>query len=153
MPETNKVIAHYLTGELVKGTTHDFFPTRQTFHIDPVNGAETVEIVCKALKALFFVRDFAGSPRRNDIPGFISGPGETAHGKKVAVRFKDGELLCGYTLTYLPGREGLFVFPADPQSNNLRVYALTTATTAIKVGPAAEALAQQTLSSGKTARS
>lgn len=152
MSEANKVIAHYLTGDLVKGTTHDFFPTRPTFHIDPVNGTGTVEVTCKSLKALFFVREFAGSPRRSDVPGFISGPSETAHGKKVAVRFKDGELLCGYTLTYLPGREGLFVFPADPQSNNLRVYVLTTATTAIKVGPAAEALAQQVLPSGKAAR-
>ena len=152
MPEINKVVAHYLAGELVKGTTHDFFPTRPTFHIDPADGSGKIEVVGKALKALFFVRDFAGSPRRNDIPGFISGPSETSHGKKVAVRFKDGELLCGYTLTYTPSREGFFVFPADPQSNNLRAYVLTGATTTIKVGPAAEALALQSLQGGKAAR-
>jgi hypothetical protein len=153
MPEANKVIAHYLNGTLVKGTTHDFFPTRATFHIDPVNGAATVEVACKTLKALFFVRDYAGSPERNDLPGFISGPSETAHGKKVAVRFKDGELLCGYTLTYSPEREGFFVFPSDAQSNNLRVYVLTAATATIKIGPAAEAFAQQSLSGGGAARS
>ena len=151
MQEANRVIAHYLTGELVKGTTHDFFPTRPTFHIEPVNGNENIEIPCKSLKALFFVRDFAGSPRRNDIPGFISGPGETTHGKKIAVRFKDGEILCGYTLTYSPEREGFFVFPSDAQSNNLRAYVLTAATATIKMGPAAEALAQGA-PSGEAAR-
>lgn len=152
MPEANKVIARYLAGELVKGTTHDFFPTRPTFHIDPVNGSAKVEVPCKALKALFFVRDFAGYPQRSDIPGFISGPSETARGRKVAVRFKDGELICGYTLTYMPGREGFFVFPSDAQSNNLRVYVLAAATTTIKTGPAAEALAQQSLQGGEAAR-
>ncbi len=152
MQDANKVIAHYLTGELVKGTTHDFFPTRPTFHIELVNGNENIEIPCKSLKALFFVRDFAGSPRRNNIPGFISGPGETAHGKKITVRFKDGELLCGYTLTYSPEREGFFVFPSDAQSNNLRVYVLVASTTTIKTGPAAEALARQALQSGEAAR-
>ncbi len=70
----------------------------------------------------------------------------------MAVRFKDGELLCGYTLTYMPGREGFFVFPSDAQSNNLRVYVLAAATATIKTGPAAEALAQQALQSGEAAR-
>jgi hypothetical protein len=69
----------------------------------------------------------------------------------VAVRFKDGELLCGYTLTYSPAREGFFVFPSDAQSNNLRVYVLTEATATIQVGPAAEALAQGA-ASGEAAR-
>lgn len=151
MPETNKVVAHYLTGELVKGTTPDFSPTRPTFHIKPANGGETVEILCNSLKALFFVRDYAGSPRRNDIPGFISAPSETAFGRKIAVRFKDGELMCGYTLTYSPERDRFFVFPSDSESNNLRVYVLTASTVMISVGPAAEALALQSLQSERLA--
>ena len=152
MPETNKVVAHYLNGKLVKGTTRDFFPTRPAFHIDPMNGGAAVEVLLNTLKAVFFVKDYVGLPRRSDLPGFIAGPGETARGKKVAVRFKDGELLCGYTLTYSPEREGFFVFPSDPGSNNLRIYVLTAATTKIQAGPAAEALARQMLQSGKAAR-
>jgi hypothetical protein len=66
-----------------------------------------------------------------------------AQGKKVAVLFKDGELLCGYTLTYVPGRDGFFMFPADGDTNNLRVYVVNASTAEVKTGPEAEALAQR----------
>jgi hypothetical protein len=65
------------------------------------------------------------------------------HGKKIAVRFKDGELLCGYTLTFTPDREGFFVFPADPGSNNQRIYVITASASEIKAGPAADAMVQK----------
>ncbi|MGH7267802.1 MAG: DUF6982 domain-containing protein [Candidatus Rokuibacteriota bacterium] len=37
------------------------------------------------------------------------------------------DALVGYTLGYDPARAGFFLFPADPQSNNLRVFAVTAA--------------------------
>lgn len=38
--------------------------------------------------------------------------------------FKDGEVLVGTTLGYDPHRSGFFIFPVDPQGNNLRVFAV-----------------------------
>jgi hypothetical protein len=61
------------------------------------------------------------------------------------VRFKDGELLCGYSLTYSVDREGFFMFPADPKSNNIRIYVLVGATTEVKAGAEAEALVTRSL--------
>jgi hypothetical protein len=61
------------------------------------------------------------------------------------VRFKDGELLCGYSLSYSPDRDGFFMFPADPGSNNIRIYVITGSTVEVKAGPAAEAMAQRSL--------
>jgi hypothetical protein len=143
MAEINKVVAHALNGKVLKGTTQDFFPNRPLFHIQPADGSPSVEVRCKALKAAFFVKDFDGNPNRKDHRGFVDGPAETSQGKKLAVRFKDGELLCGYSLSYSPDRDGFFMFPADPSSNNLRIYVITASTVEVKAGPAAEAMVQR----------
>jgi hypothetical protein len=146
MSETNKVVVHSLGGKLLKGTTQDFFPNRPLFHVLPNDGKNGIEVKTKQLKAVFFVKDFEGSRQRRDVRGFINGPGETAQGKKLAVRFKDGELLCGYSLSYSPDRDGFFMFPADAGSNNLRIYVITASCAEIKAGPAAELMAQKALS-------
>jgi len=147
MTEANRVVAHFTDGKLLKGTTQDFFPNRPRFHLQPADGSPTVEIRCRSLKALFFVKEFAGNSTRRDLRGFLQSPGETSQGKKIAVRFKDGELLCGYSLTYLPDREGFVLFPADAGSNNVRVYVIMASTVEVKAGPAADVLAQKVLAS------
>jgi hypothetical protein len=141
MSEINKVVVRYLDGRVVKGTTEDFFPNRPLFHLQPLGAQEKADVRCKELKAVFFVRDFAGDPKRTDAAGFDRATPDINKGKKIAVRFKDGEVLCGFTLTYMPDREGYFVTPADPGNNNLRVYVLTHAVREVRVGPAADALA------------
>jgi hypothetical protein len=145
MADTNKVVVHSLGGKLLKGTTQDFFPNRPIFHVQPHDGKPPVEVRTQQLKAIFFVRDYLGQAKRRDVRGFISGPSETAQGKKLAVRFKDGELLCGYSLSYSPERDGFFMFPADAGSNNVRVFVVTAACADVKSGPAAEAMALKSL--------
>jgi hypothetical protein len=145
MAELIRVVAHFLDGRLLKGTTQDFFPNRVSFHLQPVEGGATTEVRCKTLKALFFVKEYTGDAKRHDLRGFIAASSETAQGKKLAVRFKDGELLCGYSLSYLPDREGFFMFPADGGSNNLRIYVLAGSTVEVKAGPAADVLARKAL--------
>jgi hypothetical protein len=110
-----------------------------------------VELRCRHLKALFFVKSHEGDPDRADIAGFLEAPPETAQGRKIAVRFRDGEFMCGYTLSWSPDREGFFLFPADPGSNNQRVYVVVSSTEEVKAGPAAEALASRMLA-GERAR-
>ena len=149
MSETMKVVVRAADGKVLKGTTQDFFPNRASFHLIPTGGGPSIEVRARQLKAVFFVKDFAGDPGRKDIPGFIAGPAETGQGKKIAVRFKDGELMCGYSLSYLPDREGFFLFPADTASNNLRVYVVVAACAEIKAGPAADQLAQRVLDQRK----
>ena len=145
MAELNKVVVRFLDGKVLKGTTQDFFPNRATFHLLPSEGGNGIEVRCKQLKAVFFVKDPAGNASRKDVPGFIAGPGETSQGKKIAVLFKDQELMCGYSLSYLPEREGFFMFPSDKESNNLRIYILTAACQEVKAGPAADILASKVL--------
>ena len=149
MPEFNKIVVHFRDGKLLKGTTQDFFPNRPLFHIQPAEGGESVEVRCKTLKAAFFVKDFQGNAKRQDAVGFLTGPNETRQGRKIAVRFKDGELLCGYSLTYSADREGFFMFPADSSSNNIRIYVLVGATVEVKSGIEAEAVVKRSLEEKK----
>jgi len=140
MGENNKVVVRYLDGNVAKGTTQDFFPNRATFHVLPTSGGPAIEVRSRELKAVFFVKDFTGQSERLDVDGFLVSPGMVNQGRKIAVRFRDGEVICGYSVTFMPGREGFFIFPADAGANNTRVYVLSAATREVKVGPAAEAL-------------
>jgi hypothetical protein len=147
MVEQNRVVARFSDGKTLKGTTQDFFPNRPAFHVLPLGAAAGIEVQRRLLKALFFVKSFEGDAERKDLPGFVAAPPETAQGKKIAVRFKDGEILCGYSLSYAPDREGFFVFPSDVGSNNTRVFVVTAATAEVKAGPAAELMIQRLLGS------
>ena len=152
MEISNLVVARYHDGRVLKGVTRDFSPNRAMFHIDPQDGGSTIELRFRQLKALFFVSSLEGDPARQDVRGFVHGPAETSQGKKIAVRFKDGEFICGYTLSWSPDREGFFLFPADVNANNQRIYVITTSTLEVKAGPAAEVLAQRVLSESSSER-
>ena len=126
--EKVKIVARYLSGKMIKGFTQDFAPNKPSFHIFPQETSalnESVEIFLKELKAVFFVRDFAGRPDYDERKQYSSG--ERPSGRVVEVTFNDGEVLVGSTLGYDPKRPGFFIFPADPKSNNARVFALSKA--------------------------
>lgn len=142
MSEVNRVVARFLDGTTLKGTTEDFFPNRPTFHLSALGNPRSQEARCAQLKAVFFVKDFAGDSAREDLPGYTPSVGPSL-GKKIAVQFKDGEIICGYTLSYSTDRSGFFLLPADEGGNNLRVYVLKHATRKVSVGPAADDLARQ----------
>jgi hypothetical protein len=146
--ETADVVAHFLDGRVIRGTTQDFFPNRPAFHVNQVdNEAATLKITVKELKAVFFVRDLHGNPTRQDLRGFLASPQETPLGRKIAVRFADGELVCGYSIAYSPQREGFFISPADGYSNNERIYVVASNAYEVREGREAEELAKRVLSS------
>jgi hypothetical protein len=125
--EPLKVVARYIDGRVIKGLSQDFFPNKDRFHVystDKTSG-EAVEVWVKELKAVFFVRDFVGDAQYNERKEYIQE--DKPSGRKIEVTFKDGEVLVGTTLAYDPNRPGFFLFPADPQSNNIRVFAVTPA--------------------------
>jgi len=143
MSESLRVVVRFSNGKKLKGTTQDFKPASPRFHLIPAEGGAPVEVRVDDLKAVFFVKDLNGTPSRPKVKGFIEAPAETPQGKKVAVCFRDDELLCGYTLSYSSDRKGFFVFPADSDGNNLRVFVIASAAAEVKAGPAAELLAQR----------
>jgi len=124
-----KVIARFRDGHLVRGYTADFHPSKPQLHLSAEpNSSDTLFLQLSQLKALFFVRDFTGDQMRVDRQEFGSAP----QGRKVAVTFNDGETLLGTTLGYRGEGNGFFVHPADPRSNNLRVFVAPGATQQVR---------------------
>jgi hypothetical protein len=125
--EPIKVVARYINGKVIKGLTQDFFPNKDRFHLQPTEKStgEASEIFVKDLKAIFFVRDYAGDYQYDERKSYMKG--EKASGRKMEVTFKDGEVMVGSTLGYDPSRPGFFLFPADPKSNNIRLFVVSTA--------------------------
>ncbi len=119
-----KVIVRYRDGQLLRGYTNNFHTDRPQLHLSeqPCAG-KTVMVPLSRLKALFFVREFAGNPRHVDRPDF---QGRSA-GRKVEITFHDGEVLVGSTISYRAEGNGFFVQPADSGSNNLRVFVINGA--------------------------
>lgn len=126
---TNKVVARYADGRMIKGSTSDFVPTRDRFHIvlpDAAPGARGVEVLLKELKAVFFVKDLVGNAAHEERKEFdVTHP---VAGRKVRITFADGEVLLGTTQAYQPGRPGLFIVPADAASNIDRCYVVGSST-------------------------
>ena len=130
-----KIVVHDRNGWLIKGYSYDFSPNKPHFHLSPsVAGLspsdESVEVTIKDLKAVFFVKDFAGDPSYNERKYFADN--ERPPGRKVEVKFFDGEVLVGSTMAYDRRRAGFFLIPADPKSNNLKVFAVAGAVTSVR---------------------
>jgi hypothetical protein len=126
--EASKIVSRFQDGKIVKGYTQNFFPNRPVFHVLPMDAAsrtETTEIQVSELKAVFFVRDFAGNKDYKERK--VLAPGEKIQGRLIEVTFTDGEVLVGSTTGYDPKRQGFFFFPIDPKSNNIKVYILSAA--------------------------
>lgn len=127
----NKVVARFRDGRIVKGTTTDFLPARDAFHVHPEGGGAPVTVKHADLKAIFFVRDFAGNPAHRPKNEFD--PAKPVIGRKIRVVFLDDEVIVGTTQGYQPGRPGFFVVPADVDSNTERCYVLAAATREVKM--------------------
>ncbi|MGD8375948.1 MAG: hypothetical protein PVF68_07400 [Acidobacteriota bacterium] len=136
----NKVVVRYLDGRVLKGVTCDFLPTRDSFHVaDPADDRKITEVSTSDLKAVFFVRSFEGDPqhRKQAMPEGIT----RQPGRKLKVTFTDGEVICGTTNSYVPGRPSFFLVPVDPGGNNERAFVFAHATTSVEVVAAAPAAA------------
>jgi hypothetical protein len=128
-----KIIAKYRNGTKVMGTTRNFDPQRSSFHVVPLGGihGQTQEVLIRDLKAMFVVRDFFGDPTREKHNTFESA-GTEPYGTKLSVIFEDGEELQGVTLDLDHEARGFFLFPADPESNNRRVFVVRDAVREIR---------------------
>ena len=114
-----KVVARFNDGRIVCGYTNDFHPSKTQLHLSPnPRQGDSTLIPLSQLKALFFVREFTGDPTRVETKDFSEPP----QGRKMEVTFHDNEVMVGSTLGYRGAGNGFFLQPADPRSNNLRVF-------------------------------
>jgi hypothetical protein len=123
-----KIVIRFADGRIEKGYSQDFFPNKPAFHLFEnlsKGAANHKEIRVADLKAVFFVKTFAGNPDYKERKRFVEG--DPAQGRKAEVDFLDGEVLQGSVLGYDPKGPGFFLFPSDPESNNQRVFVINSA--------------------------
>ena len=126
--EPVKIVVRYADGRILKGYTMDFFPNKPLFHIHPAeieHKDKGIEVMINQLKAVFFVKDFSGNSSHHDQKHFAEG--QQVSGRKVEVKFADGEVLVGSTMGYDSKRPGFFITLSDLQANNLKVYVVASA--------------------------
>ena len=129
----HKVVVHFRDGKILKGHTSDFMPTKNSFHVTTLaDHKEVVEVSTALLKAVFFVKTFKGD-KNHPTHEIFSMENFTFDdvSPKVSVQFLDGETMYGMTNGYEPDRTGFFLFPADKQTNNERVFVIKESTTSV----------------------
>ena len=118
------VVARFVDGRVLKGTTHDFSPSKAVFHLHGVCDATTrgLAVAIDSLKALFFVKSYDGNAKHVENLDVAAAAGQ---GRRIIVTFNDDEVVAGFTTGYAKDKQGFFVVPADPRSNNARIYVVT----------------------------
>jgi Family of unknown function (DUF6982) len=127
----HRIVTRFQDGRVLKGFTTDFLPAKDHFHMvleDQSGGAKPMDIHVPELKALFFVKSFAGdaSHHRSNEPA----PGARVMGRRIRVVFNDGEVMVGTTQGYDRSRPGFFLVPLDLDAggNNERCFVVVSAT-------------------------
>jgi hypothetical protein len=127
----NRVVVGCLDGQRLKGYVFNFSAARDRFKLFPEENSPQhagVEVKLESVKAIFFVKEFSGNKERRDQ----GEPKPGGHGRKLEVTFLDGETIAGTTEAYHPSKVGFFLFPADPESNNTRIFILNKSVRAVK---------------------
>ena len=125
----NDVVAHYLNGNIVKGTSMDVAPAKGFCHVRTDDGISKVEF--KDLKALYFVKNLGGNSKRDDSQEVQEDDIRLRGSRLLEVVFKDGERLVVLCNTFPPKTERFFVLPVDMDSNNDRILVNRDAVAAI----------------------
>lgn len=131
--EKEKVVIRYIDGRIVKGYILKFSPSEREILIEDI-ASESKLINMSELKAVFFVKTFEGDRGHVETKSFL---GSIPRGKRVFVRFKDGEAMTGYTEGEIPWQKGFFLesskspgfflIPVDSHSNNVKVFVIADA--------------------------
>jgi hypothetical protein len=116
----SEVVARYIDGRVVKGVSYDVDPNRMFCHIKTKDKG-LVDVHLTDLKALFFVRNLIGDPKRNEGDTLEPADPRAKGSSPIEVEFADGERVVGLTVRYPPVRQFFFILPVDPKSNNLRI--------------------------------
>jgi hypothetical protein len=133
MKAHQKAILRFVDGSMLKGLIKDFTLADDFVYIED-ESSEKQKIKLKQLKAIFFVRKFEGNKEHREKKSFA---GTKRTGKRLFVKFKDGEQMTGYLEGDTPWEKGFFLdlkkssgfflIPVDQDSNNIKVFVVTSA--------------------------
>ena len=131
-----KVVVKYKDGNIIKGWVEKFHPKKESFILFPLfeySEEKRLIINFNLLKAVFFVKDFAGDKNYHKVRSFNVDVTITPTQRKLIVDFKDKEHLYGTCLSYGMFEKGFFVFPIDPKDNSERIFVVHSATKKVRL--------------------
>lgn len=127
-----KVIMRCLDGRIVKGFIGHFSVSDEFVALED-ESSEMHRFGVDQLKAIFFVKTFEGKPEYSEKKTFRD---PVSLGKRVFVKFKDGESMAGYIEGGVPWEKGFFLepqkgpgfflIPVDHDSNNIKVFVVAS---------------------------
>lgn len=130
---SNQVVAHFLDGRLVKGTSLDVVPGKPDCHIR-TSDQGMVEVKLADLKALYFVKSMVGDPTHEYASEPAAGDPRMTGSKRISLTFQDGERLEALCNRYPPLGRHFFVLPVDATGNTIRILVNREAVTEMSGG-------------------
>ena len=131
----HKIVLRFNTGKILKGYITDFTAYTDIVVVQDSETDEEHKIPIIELKAIFFVKTFEGDRSRRDKKMY--GISENV-GRKVYIRFNDGESMMGFLEGDIPWEKGFhlakpsgalkgfFLIPVDVDSNNKKVFVVNS---------------------------
>ncbi len=121
-----QVVVHYRDGRILKGFVDGFTGTEPVVRVQHRQDPDQhTDVDLSALKAMFFVKDFVGDATYDEVKAFRQPT--SASERRMEITLFDGELLVGSVIGFHPERDGFFLEPADPKSNNARCFVVAAA--------------------------
>ncbi len=144
MEDREKSVVRFSDGKVLKGYLRDFSPQAADAVLEE-DGTGTMHTVrVDDLKAVFFVKSFEGNHEYRDKKTYgIS----HNRGRRAFIKFKDGESLVGFLDGSVPwekgfflskpvdGTRGFFLYPADSNVNNIRIFVVSASVSDVTVVP------------------
>jgi hypothetical protein len=136
MAEIEKAVARFRNGNVLKGMLKDFSIDSDLIILHEDTTQEERWIPMGELKAIFFVKSFAGTSQHVEKKAF--GIRKVA-GKKAFVKFDDRESLVGFIDGDIPwekgfsleklgkNAKGFFLTPVDGDCNNIKIFVVGSA--------------------------
>jgi len=140
-----RLVAHFKTGKIVKGTAYKVDPMGEGFHMLRVGGrhhGQRYYIPFQEMKAVFHVKDFSGG---SNVPK--SAPDRhVSSGNEVKVYFKDGEIIDGFVHARYNAESARFsLIPKNQAGNNISIIIERTSVDRVEIGSSLKKLALNSL--------
>ena len=144
MKNTEKAVMRFSNGEILKGYLKEFSPDLAKLTLKEAGTDKAHLVRIEDVKAVFFVRSFEGDNAYKEKKSYgVSKP----KGRKVYIKFKDGESMVGFLDGEVPWdkgfflskqdheKKGFFLLPVDEDANNIKVFVVVSSVDYVTVVP------------------
>lgn len=144
MHKSGKAVLRFNDGKIRKGFIIDFSSETDAVSMEEAGTHKVFTADIHLLKAIFFVRSFEGDRHYREKKSYgLTRP----KGRRIFIKFNDGEDMVGFLIGDLPwgkgfflsksenALKGFFISPTDEDSNNEKVFVVTSSIKDVTVMP------------------